>query len=65
MRSEHMNFFVNVATIILLILAGLNVFVGPFMIGKERKPTTADVYVIQLLISGLVIIVSGRVLGWW
>ena len=60
-----MNFFVNVATIILLILAGLNVFVGPFMIGKERKPTTADVYVIQLLISGLVIIVSGRVLGWW
>ena len=60
-----MNFFVNVDTITLLILAGLNVFVGPFMIGKERKPATADVYVIQLLISGLVIIVSGRVLGWW
>ena len=60
-----MDIVVMIATIILLVLAGINIFVGPFMIGKERKPATADVYVIQLLISGLVIIVSGRVLGWW
>ena len=50
---------------ILLVVFIIEILIGPFNIGKETKPLTPGRYVMALLVSSAIIMLCGRVLGWW
>ena len=49
----------------LLIAAIIEAIFGPFQIGKPRKDYSALSYVVSLSVIGSIIIIVGRVFGWW
>jgi len=49
----------------LMVLAIGHIIIDPFLIGRERKPYTATLYLLELLtVTGIVLFV-GRFWGWW
>ena len=56
---------IHILAWIMLAFNTLTVVLGPFLIGTERKPTTAGSYVFTLVMALLEVPVIGRALGWW
>jgi hypothetical protein len=48
-----------------LAIAALNVFFGPFVIGRKREPMGGLGYVINLVFSAIYVVLAGIALGWW
>jgi len=46
---------VMVCVVAAALTVAVNILIGPFMIGKERKPYLASDYMV----------LAGRVMGWW
>jgi len=53
------------ASAIIIFVCAFTVFFEPHIIGKERGPLTADDYLFHMFISFVMILLVGRVLGWW
>ena len=43
----------------------INIIGNPFFIGKKREPYSATTYIIGLIVIIPIVLVAGRVLGWW
>jgi hypothetical protein len=50
---------------IAIVIAILGVAITPFMIGKPREPFSARGYLSVLFQSATMVLLSGRVFGWW
>ena len=55
----------EVLAISAILLAATSIFGCPFMIGKPRKIYGPVEYLCTLFETGLVVVLAGRVLGWW
>ncbi len=60
-----MNTTVLICAWILLVAQIIDIIVIPFFFGKPRTPHSASSYIGTLIVSVLVILVSGRIIGWW
>jgi hypothetical protein len=62
-----MNIIVLICSWITLILVAIGFILGPFLIGKLRDNPyhTAGDYVLSLLTYAVLIIMIGRIFGWW
>lgn len=60
-----MDIVVAVAVTIMGIASIVAIMAGPFMIGEERKPFSAENYLFLLLEGILWLIMAGRILRWW
>jgi len=49
----------------ILLTAALDIFGGPFLIGRNEIRCTAWSYILELIKSAAGIILAGRCLGWW
>lgn len=50
---------------VVLALAAIQIFVGPFTIGQESKASTARQYILGLIVSACNVLVAGHAIGWW
>jgi len=57
--------FILILAWFLLGVAVLEILGGPFSIGKPREPYSASGYMVNLIIFTLLILLAGRVIGWW
>ena len=55
----------NTVAWVVILLAATSIFGCPFMIGKPRKIYGPVEYLCTLFETGLVVVLAGRVLGWW
>jgi len=60
-----MNTLILISAWILIIAQIVDILLIPFLFGKPREPYSASNYIGILCVSILVILVSGRVIGWW
>lgn len=43
----------------------LSVIIEPFFIGRDRKPTDGVSYLSTLFSMAVIILMAGRIFGWW
>jgi len=60
-----MDIVVKIAGWVSLVVVLSNIFLGPLMIGKERKPATPGTYIVNMIASILIFLLIGRCFGWW
>ena len=60
-----MDILILVIAWIIVIWQILIIFIGPFIIGKPREPLEATEYVSALFLGAALILVCGRIIGWW
>jgi hypothetical protein len=49
----------------IVVLIVLNIIVSAYYIDKPRDPTTPTAYLLNSVFGLLIIILCGRVIGWW
>jgi hypothetical protein len=60
-----MDLLVDISAAFYLFAVVVSVVLKPFDIGKPREPYTASAYMATLATSVMVIIMIGRIWGWW
>ena len=60
-----MDRLVKISAVLNLVLLGLVVIGGPFLIGKSRKVYSASDYLTTLVSGFFLVVLVGRCLGWW
>lgn len=59
-----MNVLIVVCWGYLLFVAGVQIFLIPFLIGKPSKPATAGTYIIGLLVAVSILVLYANWMGW-
>ena len=56
---------INTIAWVLLVLKGLDILLYPLVIGEERKPYSYRGFVGTIIGGVLILLICGRVLGWF